>query len=164
MLIVKKIRSALLYEIIEGVEWSEALFPDRTIRTLYRSCVCSKTRALGLACLLWVFGWARGGQQRRYFFTPDPLFQVLGGLMPARPKWCFSRMNERTETRTRRACNRTRRAFTFYLHINAKQMRRSKGYLFAIWRPVFLLLTAEDFKTIDLKVSPLMQVYFDGYI
>ncbi len=80
-----------------------------------RSCVCSKTRALGLACLLWVFGWARGGQQRRYFFTPYPLFLVLGGLMPARPMWCFGRMNERTETRPRRACNRTRRAsdFTF---------------------------------------------------
>lgn len=114
MLIVKKIkRSALLYEKIEGVELSEALFPDRTIRMLYQSCVCSKTRALGLACLLWVFGWARGGQQRRFFFTPDPLFLVLGGLMPARPKWCFGRMNERTETRTRRACNTTRRASDF---------------------------------------------------
>lgn len=117
-----------------------------------------------MSWILWVFGWARGGQQRRYFFTPDPLFLVLGGLVPARPKWCFSRMNERTETRARRACGRTRR-FRFYLHIKEKQKRRSKGY-FAHLPPttVFRLLTAEDFKTIDLKVSPLMQVYFDGYV
>lgn len=52
MLIVKKIkRSAPLYEKIEGVESNQTLFPDRTIRMLKQSCVCSKTRALGLACL-----------------------------------------------------------------------------------------------------------------